>query len=265
MEEGPEPQEMIERTVEHKHHEHEHAHEPEPQRRAMTISAITAAVLAVCAAVGSLLSGHAANQAILEQSQATDQWAFYQAKSTKQHIYEGNKAVVASLAKLQGIHQVRLEEQLAVFQHEVERYESEKAKLLQEAKDKENHSKHEFHKHQHFALGVAGFQVGIVLASISILVRSRWLYIGSLVAGGVGGILVLIGLFVVVPEHEEAAPQNTAQRDGAKQGPSITTQARKRCTPLRQSRQCDQRFAVAEAALPATGKTNATGASEPRL
>src|SRR5262249_20735536 len=141
MEEGPEPQEMIERTVEHKHHEHEHPHEPEGQRRAMTISAITAALLAVCAAVGSLLSGHAANQAILEQSQATDQWAYFQAKSTKQHIYEADKTVVATLAKLQGVEQAKLDEQLKTFQQEADRYKGEKADIEKEAKEKEAHSK----------------------------------------------------------------------------------------------------------------------------
>ena len=53
----------------------------------MTVSAVTAAVLAVLAAIGSLLSGHAVNQAILEQTKATDQWAYYQTKSTKGHVY----------------------------------------------------------------------------------------------------------------------------------------------------------------------------------
>ena len=76
---------------------------------------------------GSLLSGHAANQAILEQSQATDQWAYFQAKSTKQHIYEADKSVVAALAQLQGVDPARLDEQLKAFQQEVDRYKGEKA------------------------------------------------------------------------------------------------------------------------------------------
>jgi hypothetical protein len=220
MEEGPEPHEMIERTVEQKHHEHEQKHESEPQRRAMTISAITAALLAVCAAVGSLLSGHAANQAILEQSQATDQWAYFQAKSTKQHIYEADKTVVAALAKLQGADPARLDEQLKAFQQEADRYKGEKAEIEKAAKEMEAHSKHEFLKHHHFALGVAAFQVGIVLASISILVRSRVLYIGSLVAGGFGVLLLLFGLSAGAAGHEEAAPPHSVHRAGPNRGHS---------------------------------------------
>ena len=67
MEEGPEPQEWVERAAEEHHHEPGpgHAHAAEGKRPDHTASAVTAAVLAVMAAVGSLLSGHAANQAIL--------------------------------------------------------------------------------------------------------------------------------------------------------------------------------------------------------
>jgi hypothetical protein len=86
MEEGPEPHEWVERSVEHHHQEHEHPAE-DGSRREIIVSAITAAVLAVFAALGSLLSGHEANQAILNQTRASDQWAYFQSKSTKGHIY----------------------------------------------------------------------------------------------------------------------------------------------------------------------------------
>ena len=33
MEEGPEPQEWVERTAEHEHHQHEHGDAPEEKRR----------------------------------------------------------------------------------------------------------------------------------------------------------------------------------------------------------------------------------------
>ena len=67
MEEGPEPQEWVEKAAEEGHHGPAHATEG----RTMA-SAITAAVLAVLAAAGSLLSGHAANEAILAQTRAAE-------------------------------------------------------------------------------------------------------------------------------------------------------------------------------------------------
>jgi hypothetical protein len=53
----------------------------------------------VCAAFGSLLSGHAANEAILAQTRATDQWAFFQAKGTKEQIFDVGSQVIGALTE----------------------------------------------------------------------------------------------------------------------------------------------------------------------
>jgi len=45
--------------------------------------ALSTAILAVFAAVCSLMAGHHANEALIEQIQASDQWAYYQAKGSK--------------------------------------------------------------------------------------------------------------------------------------------------------------------------------------
>jgi hypothetical protein len=107
MEEGPEPQEFLEH-VEHSLHEKHEGHGEEHEeggsgaKNKHMRSAITAAILAVAAALGSLLSGHAANEAILLQTKASDQWTYYQAKSTKSHLYEVNKTLVEALIQSKG-------------------------------------------------------------------------------------------------------------------------------------------------------------------
>jgi hypothetical protein len=192
MEEGPEPQEWVEKTAEEEHH---HAHEErqggEHGGSDKTTSAITAAVLAVMAALGSLLSGHAANEAILAQTRATDQWAYFQSKSTKGHLYE----VAGELVKALGSSATPdAGETFKRMRAESQRYEGEKEKIQHTAEELEHHSQQEFRKHQRFALGVALFQVGIVLASVSILVRIKPLYLLSLVAGAAGLFCVVLGL-----------------------------------------------------------------------
>jgi Domain of unknown function (DUF4337) len=190
MEEGPEPQEWVERTVEDQHHGH---HESAGGHQSPVIPAVTAAVLAVLAALGSLLSGHAANQAILGMSKANDQWSLFQSKSTKGHLYEVGAQIVSTLgrgpdgkaAEPAGVEK---------FRAEAKRYEEEKADIEREAKAIEAESAHEFHKHHRYALGVAAFQVGIVLASISMLVRVKALYLLSLAAGVAGLLCVALGL-----------------------------------------------------------------------
>ncbi len=195
MEEGPEPHEWVERAAEEHHHGHDHGEDARGSQ--MTVSAVTAAVLAVLAAIGSLLSGHAVNQAILEQTKATDQWAYYQAKSTKGHVYLVGGELIKALSVPQSQSPKSGDTQAAAlkhFQEQTERYDSEKEEVKKEAEHLEAESQHEFHKHHQFALGIACFQVGIVLASVSILVRLRAIYYLSLLAGAAGLVWTVMGL-----------------------------------------------------------------------
>jgi hypothetical protein len=190
MEEGLEPHEVIERTVEHHHHGHEAA--AASSSSPTMLSAITAAVLAVLAAVGSLLSGHAANQAILKQSEASDQWAYYQAKSTKGHLYEVGREILAVLASSAGDTKSALDR----FEQQRSKYDREKEEIKATAEGLEKESRHEFSQHHYYSLGIASFQVGIVLASISILVRHRATWWLSLVGGVLGIMFLLRGLLL---------------------------------------------------------------------
>ena len=192
MEEGLEPHEVIERTVEQHHHKHEHSHARAEHGGAMTISAITAAVLAVLAALGSLLSGHAANQAILKQSEASDQWAYFQSKSTKGHLYEVGREIVTALATKPG----ETKPSLNRFEQQMSRYGQEKEEIRANAEELQKESKHEFLQHHYYSLAVASFQVGIVLASISILVRHRAIWWLSLLGGLIGILFLARGLFL---------------------------------------------------------------------
>jgi Domain of unknown function (DUF4337) len=192
MEEGPEPQEAIERTVEQHHHQHGEGHAP--PKLEMTLPAITAAVLAVFAAFGSLLSGHAANSAILAQIKAADQWSLYQSKSTKGHIYDGGRDIVQAVLDAQRISPTERQRLLADFDKKIAKYEADKEDPREKAEHLEHESVHEFDTHHRYATGIVAFQVGIVLASISILVRFRSLWLLSIVAGVVGIVFLGLGL-----------------------------------------------------------------------
>ena len=201
MEEGPEPQEFLEH-VEHSLHEKHEGHEEcehnsheqgsgSAKSKHMR-SAITAAILAVFAALGSLLSGHAANEAILLQSKASDQWTYFQAKSTKGHLYEVNKTLVEALMQSRsGGDAQSLKDLSNQIDSKMKGYEKEKKVIEEKATDLEKESAHEFAAHQMYSFAVACFQICIVMASVSILVESAALYKIS-VAGGVAGVVILI-------------------------------------------------------------------------
>src|SRR3954452_8797309 len=96
---------------------HEHVQESAEHSREAWISwvALSTAIMAVLAAIAGLLSGKHANEAMMNQIEASDQWGYYQAKSIKAAILEA-KTPVAS-------------ETTASDKEKLERYEEEQAEI----------------------------------------------------------------------------------------------------------------------------------------
>jgi hypothetical protein len=206
VEEGPEPQELMEsvgENIEAKNGGEEKESSSSKRHSANHMrSAITAAILAVCAAIGSLLSGHAANDAILLQSKASDQWSYYQAKSTKGHLYEINKSLIEAFMQIEqvdkgGASTADAKKPLKDLTNQIERkmkgYEKDKKEVEDKATDLEKESTHAFAAHEMYSFGVACFQIGIVMASVSILVESAPLYMMSIAGGVLGVVLLIVG------------------------------------------------------------------------
>src|SRR5438045_1509721 len=114
---------------------HEKAHEEQHRAPWLRWLALSTAIFAVVAAVASLKSGRYANEAILHQSRASDQWAYYQAK--------GNKAVTrsAELEILTELHAAP--DRLSAIRTEVEKYTGEQEKIREEAEGLQRESKEE--------------------------------------------------------------------------------------------------------------------------
>src|SRR5947209_7615912 len=95
--------EEIEVPTEHLHetlHEHAGGHAEHGGGPPWTSAvALSAAILAVLAAVASLLAGHHANEAMLEQMEASDSWAFYQAKSIKAAVLDTRLQLLTAMGK----------------------------------------------------------------------------------------------------------------------------------------------------------------------
>src|SRR5208337_4682393 len=56
--------------------------------------ALVTAVFAVALAITSLGGNHTMKEMLLAQQQASDQWAFYQAKSIREHLYKSQKLML---------------------------------------------------------------------------------------------------------------------------------------------------------------------------
>jgi hypothetical protein len=155
-------------------HLHEQTHEMAKHGGERWISwvALSTAILAVLAAIASLLSGEYASEAMMGQIEAADKWNYYQAKSIKAAVLDVKTAFSGAPD--------------AADQSKRARYEKEQDEIKSEAEQKQAAAKSYFHKHEVFARGVTMFQIAIAVAAISALTRKRSFWIVSLVFGAFG-------------------------------------------------------------------------------
>jgi len=139
--------------------------------------ALSTAILAVLAAIASLLSGEHANEAMMSQIEAADQWSYYQSKSIKAAVLDAKTAFTVRLTN-------RIKRSSRVTRKEQEEIRSEGTHTQAMAKSY-------FHKHEVFARGVTMFQIAIAIAAISALTRRRRFWIVSLLFGA-GGCVFLV-------------------------------------------------------------------------
>ncbi len=144
--------------------------------------ALTAALLAVFAAIGSLAAGHNANEATLEQIQASDQWSYYQAKSIKSALLKSKMDLLEALGK-------PAEDK---DQEKVQEYSRELQEIQDKAKELQESSHLHLAQHVKLAKSVTAFQIAIAVCAIAALTKRKWLWYLS-IAAGIGG-LALLGM-----------------------------------------------------------------------
>lgn len=156
------------------------------------VTAIIATVGAMFAYMGGATQANAGlykNNAAIKKTEASNQWNYYQAKSSKQNLSE----LAIELAP---------ESKKVFYTEEIGRYKKEKAdikkeaeKLEAESKDWDKKSDDEMHQHHRWAQATTALQIAIALAAIALLTKRRWLEYGVY---GVAGLGVAIGALAVM-------------------------------------------------------------------
>ena len=183
----PNPEELHERREDHF------------SRRVALVTAVYAVLLAIAALGGN----HAMKEMILTQQRSSDQWAFYQAKVIREHQYRGQKLrlEVDLLERGESVKpEVRdkLDALMKRFAEEEKRYNDEKKDIEKEAKKLEHERDVWQAKDPYFLLAEALLQIAIVMASVSILARSRAIFSFGLLLAVAGALLTLNGFFSFV-------------------------------------------------------------------
>lgn len=155
-------------------------------------TAIVATVGAIFAYMGGATQANAGllkNDAAIKKTEASNQWNYFQSKSTKQSLAE----LARDLAP---------EDRKATYQAKMDRYESEKneIKVAAEKLEADSHrfdrqSEEQMHQHHRWAQATTALQVAIALAAIALLTRKKWLEYGMY---GVAGIGLVVGVLATL-------------------------------------------------------------------
>ncbi len=172
----------IEGLTEEIHHQAEHARE-----NWISQVALSSALIAGFAAVTAMLANHYANEAMIEQIQASDQWGYYQAKGLKASVLASKLEILGALH--QGVS--------AQDQERVERYKDEQNEVSEKASKLEEESESHLRKHVVLSRGVTLFQLAIAIAAIAVLTRLRRFWYLGLLFGAVGVGFLAQGVFLV--------------------------------------------------------------------
>jgi Flp pilus assembly protein TadB len=164
-----------EELEEHAHH----AKEPFDKKVAVTM-AIIAALLATVS-VGAHLY---ANEELLLQQKASDQWAYYQAKSSRRYASEVARDSLTSSAELS-----------AKYAKNVEKYEKEGEEIQTEARKLEQESLLKGRQSLRMEIGQVFLEIGIVFASLAILTKRPLIWIVSVVSASVGVLIAITSEF----------------------------------------------------------------------
>jgi hypothetical protein len=158
--------------------------------------ALSTALFAALAAIAALRAGATVNEALVLKTEATrlqaeasDQWAYYQAKGIKAAVAEASRTAWLAIAK----------DAPPEYGANEKRYKGEQAEIEKKAREKEKErdaksteADHLLHHHHGFANAVALFQVSIALGAVAALTRNRPVWFASLLLGTGAAVLFAI-------------------------------------------------------------------------
>lgn len=173
----------------------EHAEHAEHASGSNKRIALLIAVIALFLALSETLGKGAQTEALSKNVEASNLWAFFQAKSIRRTVVQAD----AELAKLMlgssgdDAAKAALQKQIDEWQKTAARYRSEPEtgegteQLAERAKKAEEERNLAAARYHHFELASAAFQIGIVLASATIIT-------GMIVLAWISGALALVGI-----------------------------------------------------------------------
>jgi len=179
------------------HESMEHAEHAEHASSENKKIALLIAVIALCLALSETLGKGAQTQSIAKNVEASNLWAFFQAKSIRRTVVQtaAEQGRLSLTAAADDATKAALQKQIDDWQKTAARYRSEPetGEGTEQLSERAKHAEHERDlataKYHHFELGSGAFQIAIVLASAAIIT-------GIMALTWISGLLMLAGLGV---------------------------------------------------------------------
>ena len=162
--------------------------------------AITTTVLAVLTAIASSRAAYCVAQSQVLTAQEGSKWAFFQAKSIKQNIMESQLKVfeIDALGSEKPHNQkMLLEETINLYRSDIARYDQEKGDIKADAEDTGKKNTRLSKQGAQYALSVVFFQIGIMLSSVSALLKRKEMWVVGIIMGAIALVFLVNGIFLL--------------------------------------------------------------------
>jgi hypothetical protein len=163
--------------------------------------ALTTIIFAVCATLSTLKGGGYGSRAIMSQSQASDQWSYYQAKSIKGYVYDLQKEKFEMDLRAQKTGAARsvsaeYQKKIDGYAEKIKKYDDEKTEIKKKAEDLEK-VRDDAQKHSGaFGLAAMFLQIAILLSSIAALMKKKYFWFLGMASGCAGLLYFFNGFFL---------------------------------------------------------------------
>ena len=165
--------------------------------------ALVIAILALFLSFSETLGKGAQNEATTKNIEASDLWAFFQAKDIRRTVVTtaADQTVLLAVGSPDAAAKAAIDKQIGIWRQTAEHFESDPAtgdgrkELSERAKNAEEERDLSLAKYHHYELASAAFQVGIVLASAAVITGMIGLAWFGGALGAVGLVLLALGLY----------------------------------------------------------------------
>lgn len=172
---------------------HEFTEQLKEGGESLTHISLAISILAVLVAMVTVLGHRSHTEAVLAQSRANDQWAYYQSK----RIREDNLSVVVDQMGLQPfMNTPAARDKISEYQAQLKKMAGELKEEQDKARELEGETAHSEMQASRYDLGEALLQISVVLSSITLFTRKRTWFFTGLGLGTIGVIVAASGLLV---------------------------------------------------------------------